>query len=82
MRVSKFRKGSTTFKCSVCTRLTRDTGVQPLGHHICPQCFDLAGIENEISDGHCTADERKAEIDALLAHVVTHRGIPDFTFTV
>jgi len=39
-----------TFKCEICGRGTRHTGVQSLGSDLCPQCFELAGIENGVSD--------------------------------
>lgn len=72
--ISKFHRGSSVFPCSVCGRKTRDTGVQSAGNKICPQCFDLAGIENEISDGYCTQAERQAEIDAYLADIAAKGG--------
>lgn len=74
MAVSKFRRGSSTFRCNVCERLTRETGVQGLGMKICPQCFELAGIENEISDGHSTLEERKADIEAYVADIYLKGG--------
>lgn len=63
-----------TFPCDACTRLTRYTGAQSGGSKLCPQCWDLAGIENEISDGYATLDERRDEIDALLAEVAAKGG--------
>lgn len=48
--------------------------MQSLGNKICPQCFELAGIENEISDGHATLAERRPWIDALVAEVKAKGG--------
>lgn len=72
--ISKFHKGSAAFKCNVCRRGTRDTGVQSAGNKICPQCFELAGIENEISDGYCTREERLDEIKSYVAEVAAKGG--------
>ena len=72
--IRKFYKGSAVFKCNVCGRGTRDTGAQSAGNKICPQCYELAGIENEISDGWATLAERRAAIDTFLAHIVSKGG--------
>jgi hypothetical protein len=69
-----FRRGSSTFTCDVCKRLTRETGVQSLGSKLCPQCWDLAGIENEISDGNATLADRRDEVDQLLKHIESKGG--------
>lgn len=74
MRINKFYKGSSTFKCKVCERRTRDTGAQSVGNKICPQCYELAGIENEISDGHCTFEERRETIEGYIAEIVERGG--------
>jgi hypothetical protein len=75
------RIGGSTYKCDTCGRLTRNTGVQGLGCKLCPQCFDLAGIENEISDGYCTLAERRALIDSLLSAIRAKGGNPDEHFS-
>lgn len=69
-----FRKGSAVFKCRVCGRGTRETGVQSTGIGTCPQCFDLAGIENEISDGACTREDRLSEIADYVAEIKAKGG--------
>lgn len=48
---SKFRKGETVYACVCCGRKTRNTGVQSVGSELCSECYELAGIENAISDG-------------------------------
>lgn len=55
MKIKSFYRGSSTLKCRVCERATRDTG----NGDICEQCFELAGMENEISDGHATEKEHR-----------------------
>lgn len=74
MAIKKFYRGSTTFKCNVCRRGTRDTGVQSAGNKICPQCFELAGIENEISDGYCTLADMLSRIRGYVAEVAAKGG--------
>lgn len=61
-----FRPGSAVFKCVTCGRGTRETGVQSLGNKNCPQCYELAGLENEVSDGYKTLAEGR---DAALAYI-------------
>ena len=74
MAIKTFRRGSSTFPCNVCCRLTRDTGVQSAGNKICPQCFELAGIENEISDGYTTLEEKKTAIESYVAEIAAKGG--------
>jgi hypothetical protein len=47
---------------------------------LCPQCYELAGIENEISDGHVTIEERRAEINRL-ANEIRIKGGDDREWT-
>lgn len=72
--ISKFHRGSSTFACNVCGRTTRDTGVQSAGNKICPQCFELAGIENEISDGYTTVAAEAKKISELIEQIVAKNG--------
>ncbi len=53
MRVTnRFTKGSGAYVCRCCGRTTRDTGRgDNEGVELCVQCYELAGIENGISDG-------------------------------
>lgn len=48
-QTSKFAKGSGCFTCYVCKRLTRDTGDNG-GLGLCPEDFEIAGMENYITD--------------------------------
>ena len=75
MRRNTFTKtAGSTYDCDCCGRKTRNTGAQSLGSRTCPQCFELAGIENEISDGYCTPAERKGTVDTLVAEIVSKGG--------
>jgi hypothetical protein len=67
-------KAGSTYKCDVCGRGTRNTGVQSVGSGLCPQCYDLAGIENEISDGYATRPEKGSEILRLTSEIAAKGG--------
>ena len=66
------RIGGSTYPCDICGRTTRHTGVQSLGSKTCPQCWDLAGIENAISDGD--TDDYRAQIAALTSDIAAKGG--------
>ena len=74
MALKRFYRGSTTFPCNVCGRITRDTGVQSIGNKICPQCFELAGIENDISDGHSTRVDNLDTIECYVREIISKGG--------
>ena len=68
------RAAGATYPYDVCGRRTRHTGVQSLGSKTCAQCWDLAGIENEIHDGYTTQAEQQTRIDELLAEITKAGG--------
>lgn len=77
-RLKTFVRGSSTYHCRVCERLTRATSREELGlDGICKHCYELAGIENTISDNGI---ERAAEwgyvteAHRLLAELATKPG--------
>lgn len=72
--------GGSTYKCDTCGRNTRYTGAQAIGSTLCAQCWDLAGIENEISDGIRTQADAQARIDSLMADIRAKGGNPDEQF--
>lgn len=48
---NRFAKGSGAYECRCCSRKTRSTGRGDNENcGLCAECYDLAGIENEISD--------------------------------
>lgn len=51
MAISKFRPGETVFKCSSCGIRTRRTS-SDTAEDICENCYELAGLENGVADGH------------------------------
>lgn len=65
MPIKRFYRGSSTLPCRVCSRRTRDTG----NGDICEQCWELAGMENEISDGYYTLTEGKDRARRLVSEL-------------
>jgi hypothetical protein len=48
---NRFERGSGVYKCESCGRGTRSTGHGDNEHlNLCVQCFELAGMENELTD--------------------------------
>jgi hypothetical protein len=74
MSNSRFGKGTGAYHCEICGRLTRQTGAQSIGSKTCPQCFDLAGIENEITDGYLTLAGAQPQVITLLAEIAEKGG--------
>ena len=59
---NRFAKGSGCYTCERCTRKTRSTGQGDNEYAgLCAECYDLAGMENEIEDSGST-QELLAEI--------------------
>lgn len=74
-RNSRFRRDSGVYKCATCGRMTRQTGVQSIGSESCPQCYELAGLDNLLNDcpeEGVAANYREAE--RLLAEIVAKGG--------
>lgn len=73
-RTTTFTKGSGVYKCNCCGRKTRDDGGDSVLVRLCGQCWELGGIENQISDEGSTP-ELEAECAALRAVIVSRGGI-------
>lgn len=70
-----FRRGGRgVFPCGICTRKCRETREQSMGSDLCTFCWQLAGIENEISDGHVTLADRKSSIWELVYDIERKKG--------
>ncbi len=80
MALKSFVRGSSVYSCCVCARRTRATSgehsetARGRGHGICEECYELAGIENEISDGYKTLEERMPVIKDYLALIEKKGG--------
>jgi hypothetical protein len=55
-RKNTFTRGSSTFKCESCGRLTRFTGAQSMDTKLCPECYTIADEVNHPSDNGTLAD--------------------------
>lgn len=77
---NKFIRGAGgVFKCDVCTRSTRFTGEQSRDSRLCPQCWELAGLENSVLDGE-PVDNVRAYAEELAAEIRAKGGKPDVAF--
>lgn len=75
MAIKRFRRGLSTFVCQTCKRRTRETNGDHAQTGNCSWCFDLAGIENAISDnGEEVIGDYYEEARALLKRIVDAGG--------
>lgn len=70
---NRFQRGSGMFACESCKRNTRDTGGDNTSLKMCEECYEIAGIENQISDQGSTP-ELLAEIEVLKARCIAKGG--------
>lgn len=71
MAINKFRRdfsGKSVYTCNVCKRQTRNTGDNG-SCDLCPQCFELAGIENTFSDYGADSTEAQQYVAEALQHI-------------
>jgi hypothetical protein len=72
-RKDGFTRGHTTFKCQVCTRLTRETHGN--GTECCPQCFEIAGLDNQVNDsGEPLPADVLADCESYLKEIIAKGG--------
>jgi hypothetical protein len=72
---SGFEKRSGCYPCGVCKRMTRSTGRgdnENVG--LCAECYDMCGIENEMSD-HGETPELLAELESIKAVIISKGGV-------
>lgn len=75
MAKSTFTKfnGRSTFACTLCGRTTRD--VDQGGTDLCPECYELCGLDNEINDdGRKPTGREQAHAAKLLASISKKGG--------
>src|SRR4051812_8607733 len=58
--------GQSTYECGCCHRQTRETGHGEQSVELCAFCYEVAGMENEHSDGYTTDAEFTAKVRALI----------------
>lgn len=72
---NRFRKGSGAYNCRSCTRPTRATGRGDNENaKLCAECYDLGGIENQISDEGSTP-ELEAQAESLRQLIKQKGGV-------
>jgi len=71
---NRFARGTGVYTCTVCGGRTRETDPDAANHRQCAECWTLAGIENDISDGHHMLAEVQDETDSLRARIVARGG--------
>lgn len=72
--MKRFNEGSGCYSCKVCTRKTRDTGDNG-ALRLCPECYEMAGIENAIADSGDPDGKLKNEWHALKAACIKKGGV-------
>lgn len=71
---NRFITGKSVYKCRSCERLTRQTGRGDCEHiDLCEQCYELAGIENAITDG-ASPKEYALQILQLYGELMQKKG--------
>jgi len=65
MANTRFRRGSGVYTCNCCKKQTRDVNGDAVHCNLCAECYEVAGCENEVSDGHDGAQERLEEASEL-----------------
>lgn len=81
MAISKFEKGSGVYKCRCCginTRVTQDRSAASV--ELCYECYELAGMENEVHDGREMDAEFVAEVRRMQAIIAKKGGDLTHTF--
>jgi hypothetical protein len=73
MAKAKFSKGETTFTCTCCGRGTRNVD-QALGAECCTECWELAGIDNQVNDDGAYPDATRDEAVGLLKAIAKKGG--------
>jgi hypothetical protein len=68
-----FVKGSSTYTCTCCGHLTRWTGEQGVGSKLCVPCWDLAGLENALSDDGAEQFVESGYADEVRSHMLLIR---------
>jgi hypothetical protein len=82
-KTNRFERGTGAYKCRCCGRGTRSTGRGDNENVMtCAECYDLAGIENAITDGVEPEDNPGTvkEVNALWNAIKAKGGTPNFQY--
>ncbi len=64
-QANRFRRGSGCYTCDSCKRKTRATGGDNDSLRLCIECYEIAGLENSISDHGDPSGRHAADIARL-----------------
>ena len=67
-RTNGFKRGTGVFKCEDCGHNTRETGAQGMGVKLCPDCWELAGYINMLSDYGADSEDFRDCRNAIQRH--------------
>lgn len=67
------KRAGGVFSCGNCGRRTRSTGEDNENSRTCIQCWEMAGIENAVSDG-CETPSMRAEHEYLRQECLAKGG--------
>lgn len=75
LRNARFERGSGCFNCGSCGRKTRNTG-DNAGCGLCPECYEIGGLENTVSDNGADSKEGKWAVEEIkrLKAIVRQKG--------
>jgi hypothetical protein len=71
---ARFQKGSGAFRCQCCKRMTRDVIGNAMSD-LCPECYEMGGIENEIADRGDPDGSLMREVQALRSTIRQKGGV-------
>lgn len=73
LKHDRFKRGSGCFVCRMCQRQSRDTGDN--GQlELCPECYEIATLENSISDYGDPDGKLAQQVEALTAQCKAKGG--------
>lgn len=73
---NRFAKGTGVYQCRCCRRNTRQTDIDSANLNMCGECYESAGIENQILDEGDPDGSLQREVDALNARCRAKGGTP------
>jgi len=73
-RTNGFKRGTGVFRCEDCGHNTRETGAQGMGVKLCPDCWELAGYINMLSDYGADSEDFKDCTNAIRRHAESVRN--------
>jgi hypothetical protein len=70
-RIQHFHAGSSTYRCCVCNKMTRDTGIGEREAEMCAKDYLLTNADNMLSDGVYTQEEYDLKVKCINDGTIT-----------